>query len=50
VDRAERGSEVLAAVMNELKNRGLNDILISVVDGLKSPANDGSDAQCRSFR
>ena len=30
------GHNTKAGVMNELKNRGLNDVLIAVVDGLKS--------------
>jgi transposase-like protein len=44
VDRADRRRQVLAqepapakaGVMNELKTRGVNDVLIAVVDGLKS--------------
>jgi Transposase, Mutator family len=35
-DRAERRREVLVKVVNELKARGVNDILIAVADGLKS--------------
>ena len=35
LDRAERGRQVLAKVMTELKNRGVQDILIAVIDGLK---------------
>jgi putative transposase len=29
------GAKFWLKVMNELKNRGLNDVLIAVVDGLK---------------
>ena len=35
LDRTSRRCEVLAQVINELKARGANDILIAVVDGLK---------------
>ena len=35
MDRAYRGRQVLARVMNDLKARGVDDILIAVVDGLK---------------
>ena len=35
LDRADRGRQVLAQGLNELKNRGIADILIAVVDGLK---------------
>ncbi len=34
----DHGAKFWLSVMNELKNRGLQDILIAVVDGLKSPA------------
>jgi putative transposase len=34
MDRKHRGREVLAQV-NELKNCGVSDILIAVIDGLK---------------
>jgi putative transposase len=33
VDRADRGRQILAQVINELKTRGINDVLIAVVDG-----------------
>ena len=35
VDRTDRGAKVWLRVMNELKHRGVEDILIAVVDGLK---------------
>jgi hypothetical protein len=35
LDRADRACQVLAARDDELKNRGAQDILIAVVDGLK---------------
>ncbi len=35
LDRADRARKFWLKVMNELKTRGLNDILIAVVDGLK---------------
>jgi len=35
VDRADRRREVWLRVMTELRNRGTQDILIAVVDGLK---------------
>jgi putative transposase len=36
VDRAVRGRQFWLRVMTGLKNRGVGDILIAVVDGLKS--------------
>jgi putative transposase len=35
VDRTNRRREILAAGVTELKNRGVTDILIACVDGLK---------------
>ena len=35
MDRATEGAKFWLRVMNELKNRGISDILIAVVDGLK---------------
>src|SRR6478752_6373598 len=35
VDRASEGAKFWLRVMNELKNRGVDDLLIAVVDGLK---------------
>ena len=35
MDRAHRGRQVLVEIINELKTRGVNDVLIAVVDGLK---------------
>jgi putative transposase len=35
MDRANGGRQVWLKVFNELKNRGLHDILIAVVDGLR---------------
>lgn len=35
MDRTDRRRQVLAEVFNELKNRGLDDILIAVVNGLR---------------
>ena len=35
MDLADRGRQVLAAPQTELKNRGCEDVLIAVVDGLK---------------
>jgi len=35
LDRTSRRRQILAQVVNELKARGVNDILIAVVDGLK---------------
>ncbi|MER8596008.1 transposase [Mesorhizobium sp. M1182] len=35
LDRADRGRQFWLRVLNELKSRGVGDILIAVVDGLK---------------
>ena len=35
MDRADRGAKFWPKVFNELRNRGLTDILIAVVDGLR---------------
>ena len=35
MDRTERGAKFWLRVMNELKGRGVEDVLIAIVDGLK---------------
>jgi transposase-like protein len=35
LNTAKRGSEVLAGRQDELNHRGLKDILVAVIDGLK---------------
>ena len=43
------GAKFWLRVMNELKNRGVNDILIAVVDGLKGFPDSNQRASCISF-